>query len=144
MIQRWQSVFLFLAAIAMAVFTFMPVLRLFTTQGTLTLSALGCGENGVASYLLLILDILIVLLSLITIFKYRDLKQQLRLCNVTILLIIAQLVTIGVMWFMQRDQGVAAYTLWVALPYVSLFFTFWASKRIKADRKLISDSERIR
>ena len=143
-LQRWQSVFLFLAAIALAVFTFMPVMGLIADDGNISLSALGCGENGVCSYLLLTLDCLIVVMLLVTIFKYRDLKLQQRLCKVNILLIVALIMTIAVMWLMQRGQAIAVLTPWVALPFVALFFTMWASGRIKADRKLLSDSERIR
>ncbi|MBR1476042.1 MAG: DUF4293 domain-containing protein [Muribaculaceae bacterium] len=143
-LQRWQSVFLFLAAIAMAVFTFMPVMGLIADDGNISLSALGCGENGVCSYLLLTLDCLIVVMLLVTIFKYRDLKLQQRLCKVNILLTVALIMTIAVMWLMQRGQAIAVLTPWVALPFVALFFTMWASGRIKADRKLLSDSERIR
>jgi len=141
-LQRWQSVFLFLAAIAMAVFTFMPVMGLVTDNGTATLSALGCNEDGISSTVLLVLDCLIVILSLVTIFKYRDLKLQQRLCKINILLLIALIVVIMTMWLMQRGQAVLKP--WTALPFVALFFTMWASGRIKADRKLLSDSERIR
>ena len=143
-LQRWQSVFLLLAAIAIAVFTFMPVMGLVTDSGNITLSALGCGEGGVANYLLLTLDCLIFVLSLVTIFKYRDLKQQQRLCKVNILLIIALIACIAVLWLMQRGQAIAVLTPWIILPFVALFFTLWANGRIKADRKILSDSERIR
>lgn len=128
----------------MAVFTFMPVMGLIADDGNISLSALGCGENGVCSYLLLTLDCLIVVMLLVTIFKYRDLKLQQRLCKVNILLIVALIMTIAVMWLMQRGQAIAVLTPWVALPFVALFFTMWGSGRIKADRKLLSDSERIR
>ena len=143
-LQRWQSVFLFLAAIAMAVFTFMPVMGLVTDNGTVTLSALGCNEDGISSTVLLVLDCQIVILSLVTIFKYRDLKLQQRLCKINILLLIALIAVIMTMWLMQRGQAIAVLEPWIALPFVALFFTLWASGRIKADRKLLSDSERIR
>ena len=97
-LQRWQTVFLFLAAIAMAVFTFMPVMGLVTDQGNFTLCALGCCESSVPNYLLLTLDCLIVVMLLVTIFKYRDLKLQQRLCKIDILLIIA-LVFLGAIIF---------------------------------------------
>ena len=139
-LQRWQSVFLLLAAIAMAVFTFMPVMGLATDNGVVTFSALGCDQEGVSSMVLLVLDCLSVILLLVTIFKYRDLKLQQRLCKVNILLLVAIIAFIVVMWLMQRGQ----VKPWIVLPFVALFFTMWASGRIKADRKLLSDSERIR
>lgn len=143
-LQRWQTVFLFLAAVAMAVFTFMPVMEFATEQGNLTLSALGCGESGVNNYLLLTIDCLVVVMLIIAIFKFRNLKLQQRLCKINILLIVALIIAIGVLWFMQRSQSIAVLSLWVILPFVAIFFTLWANGRIKADRKLLSDSERIR
>ena len=143
-LQRWQSVFLLLAAIAMAVFTFMPVMGLATDNGVVTLSALGCDQEGVSSMVLLVLDCLSVILLLVTIFKYHDLKLQQRLCKVNILLLVAIIAFIVVMWLMQRGQAIAVLKPWIVLPFVALFFTMWASGRIKADRKLLSDSERIR
>ena len=143
-LQRWQTVYLFLAAIAMAVFTFMPVMGLVTDQGNFTLCALGCCESSVPNYLLLTLDCLIVVMLLVTIFKYRDLKLQQRLCKIDILLIIALLITIACIWLMQRGIAIALLTPWIILLFVALFFTLWANGRIKADRKLLSDSERIR
>ena len=143
-LQRWQSVFLLLAAIAMAVFTFMPVMGLVSDNGGVTLSALGCDQEGVSSMVLLVLDCLSVILLLVTIFKYRDLKLQQRLCKVNILLLVAIIAFIVVMWLMQRGQAIAVLKPWIVLPFVALFFTMWASGRIKADRKLLSDSERIR
>lgn len=128
----------------MAVFIFMPVMGLVTDNGVATLSALGCNEDGIASTGLLVLDCLIVVLSLITIFKYRDLKLQQRLCKVNIMLLIAVVAYIMTIWLMQRGQAIAVLKPWIALPFVALFFTMWASGRIKADRKLLSDSERIR
>ena len=128
----------------MAVFTFMPVMGLVTDQGNLTLSALGCGPGGVSNYLLLTLDCLIVVMLLITISKYRDLKLQQRLCKIDILLIVALLITIGSLWLVQRGQAIALPSPWNILPCVAFFFTLWANGRIKADRKLLSDSERIR
>lgn len=139
-LQRWQTVFLFLAAIAMAIFVFMPVMGQVSDHGNLTICALGCCDNVTPNYLLLTLDCLIVVMLLVTIFKYRDLKLQQRLCKIDILLIIALLVTIACMWFLQR----AVLSPWVILPFVALFFTLWANARIKADRKILSDSERIR
>lgn len=143
-LQRWQTVFLFLAALAMAIFTFMPVMRLVADNGNMTLSALGCGEGGVTSYLLLILDVLVVIMSVVAIFKYRNLKLQHRLCKVNLLLIVSLLIAIALMWIMQRGVAYAFITPWIALPFIAMFFTIWAGSRIKADRKLLSDSEHLR
>ena len=141
MLQRWQSVFLFLAAVAMIVFIFMPVMAI---NGNHIVSALGQGDVMQPNFLLLTLDVLIVAMSFITIFKYGNLKSQHRMCKINVLLIVALLLAIGVLWLMQRGQAIAVLSPWIVLPFVALFFTLWASGRVKADRKLLSDSERIR
>ena len=143
-LQRWQSVFLLIAAMAMVAYLCMPVMTLMNESGVVSVNALGCGENGVANYLLLTLDALIAILALVTIFKYRQLKFQQRLCHVIVLLLVALLASVTVLALMQRGHAIAVVSYSVLLPFAALFFTIWAGKRIKADRKLLSDSERLR
>lgn len=143
-IQRWQSVLLLLAAIAMVVYMFMPVMTLTADGSNFALHTLGGGESDVRSILLLCLEALIAVMNVVTIFKFRDLKFQRRLCSVIVLLDVALFVTIGVVAFMQKGHAIASITPWIALPFVSMFLTLWASSRIKADRKKLSDADRLR
>lgn len=143
-IQRWQSVFLLLAAVAMAVYAFMPVMDFAAGEGVFSLYALGGAEGDTSSVLLLCLEALIVVMNLITIFKFRQLKFQYRLCTVIAALDVALLVSIGVLALMQKGQAIVTITPWIALPCISMLFTLWAGNRIKADRKLLSDSNRLR
>ena len=129
---------------AMVAYLCMPVMTLMNESGVVSVSALGCGENGEANYLLLTLDALIAILALVTIFKYRQLKFQQRLCHVIVLLLVALLASVAVLALMQRGHAIAVVSYSVLLPFAALFFTIWAGKRIKADRKLLSDSERLR
>ena len=145
-IQRIQSVYLFLAAVAMAVFTFLPVFSWMNEDGLLTVGALTtCGVTH-AMPLLLCLDVLIVVMLLITLFKYRNLSFQLKLCKVNLLLIVTLLVTIGIIFYWQMKQAVNGpqWGWGVALPYVAIVLVLLAHKGIKHDKKLLSDSERIR
>ena len=89
-IQRWQSVFLLLAAILMAFYAFMPVAG-FTFNGiSYELSLLGVesllpGSDSaveasvkpeVVSWPLFVLAIIVAVLGLIAIFKFKNLKLQ--------------------------------------------------------------------
>ena len=97
-LQRWQSVYLLIAAIALGLATFMPVfdiVRLDKSVLPVDLQSLESAAmpGGYAYFILLALS---ALLSLITIFKYKNLKLQKSLCSINMLLIIAAYITIAV------------------------------------------------
>ncbi len=143
-IQRIQSLYLLLVAVVMGIFAFLPVIGANVDGSQLAVGAVAsCGVTQ-PSWLLLCLDVLIALLSLIAIFKYRSLPFQQRLCGVIVALIVALLVCIGVVFFQQKGQCAAVLRWSVALPCVALVLALLARKGIKHDRKLLSDSERIR
>ena len=143
-IQRIQSVYLLLAAIVMAIFTFMPAIELASDSGIQTLGALNfCGITQ-AMPLLLCLDVLIVVLLLITLFAYRNLSFQMKLCKINILLVVTLLAIIGITVFLQYGQSIATIKWSNVLPLVTIVLVVLAHKGIKHDKKLLSDSERIR
>lgn len=145
MIQRKQTIYLLLAAIAMAVYAFMPVMGIVSDAGNFTVGAIA-GINGITipNYLILTLEAVITLLALVTIFKYKNLKFQSSLCKVNALLTVALIATIGTLLLMQRGKAIAALTLWYTLPFVTLIFLLLANGGIKHDIKLLRDSERLR
>ena len=132
MIQRIQSVYLFLAAVAMAVYMFFPAM---------------VSEDGVAigaftpQYVILALSALVTLLSLITIFKFKDLKGQSRLCKIGILLTAALLISVGVLCYTFNGFTPSWFNV---LPVATAVFLTLASKGVAHDRKLLSDSTRLR
>ena len=143
-IQRIQSVYLLLSAILMAVFTFLPVMGIASDSEMLSIGAVNvCGITH-AMPLLLCLNVLIFLMALITLFKFSDLKLQMKLCKFTILFIVTLLVCIAVMAFMRRANSAVSLNWSVILPVAALVFAILAHKGIKHDKKLLSDSERIR
>ncbi|MBQ7690638.1 MAG: DUF4293 domain-containing protein [Muribaculaceae bacterium] len=140
-IQRIQSLYLLIAAVLMGVFTFLPVFDTVVDGANLSIGALTTCGIARQSWVLLCLDVVIVALSAITIFKFKNLKFQARLCAVLMALILGLLATIAVMFF-----GLAAADMhWaIALPLLALVLVFLARRGILHDRKLLSDSERIR
>jgi len=142
-LQRIQTLYLLVAAILMATFTFLPVMEI-TSNEVITVGALtSCGVNQ-PSVLLLCLDALISLLTLVTIFKYKNLKKQISLAGVLLLLLVSLLVCIGVMFVMQKGIAIAVLQWPVALPVVAIVMVMLARAGMKHDKKLLSDSERIR
>ena len=143
-LQRIQTLYLLLAAILMSIFTFMPVIGLINDGGNFLVGAVTTNGVNQQSWVLLILDVVVVLLSLITIFKYKNLKKQITFCSVLLLLVIALLATIGVMMLMQKGQSIAVVQWTIAFPFVSMVLVMLARGGMKHDKKVLSDSERIR
>ena len=80
-IQRWQSVFLLIAAILMGIYSFSPIAAVTVADTTSEVSMLGSGENGYM-WGFFGISLLTTLLALVTIFRYKALKQQKMLCRV--------------------------------------------------------------
>ena len=143
-IQRIQTLYLLIASILMAVFTFMPVIGLANDGGDFLVGALPINGVNETSYLLLVLDVLIIALSVVTIFKYKNLKKQITFCSALLLLVITLLVCIGVMMVMQKGVSVAVVQWPIAFPFLTMVLVMLARGGMKHDKKLLSDSERIR
>ena len=83
-IQRWQSVFLLLSAIMMGFFCYLPLAQ----QGEMVF-------RPYDQVVYLTLNVLIVLLSMISIFLFKNLSRQKVVVKVNLLLIIASAITGG-------------------------------------------------
>ncbi len=143
-LQRIQTVYLLIAVILMAVFTFMPVFTVIGADGAAT--SVGALPTGgmTWSWLLLVLDVLVMAMCCITIFKYRDLKGQIRLAAIDMLVIVALIAAVAGM-ACQYNCPVGIEVEWqLLLPVLALVFVFLARRGMKHDKKLLADSERIR
>ena len=143
-IQRIQSVYLLLVAVLMGIFMFFPVIGGNVEGKDELVGALMTNGVTTQSWWLLALDALVALLALIAIFKYKDLKGQIRLTGILILLILTLLVCVGVMVASLNGACISAVKWPIAFPVVALIFAVLARRGIKHDKKLLTDSERIR
>ncbi|MGB0427541.1 MAG: DUF4293 domain-containing protein [Flavobacteriales bacterium] len=134
MIQRKQSLFLFLSAFLAACYLF--VMPYYVDKEGLAFLAM----NNV---LLLAIGSLSIGLSLMTIFLFKNRKLQIKLCLANKILIIANCAWLIYSMYQIQDQiakeGFGIYAL--ALAYVMLAF---ASSAIKKDEALVSSVDRIR
>ncbi len=146
-LQRWQTVYLFLAAVLMIVFAFMTSITIQFGPQQYMLGAIYSGIAGEThpDMLLSVMDALIVVITIITIFKYKNLKSQMNLCAICIALTIAMLLCIMVLAFTQKSNGtVSVMHLGNVLPIVAIVLYALAYRGIAHDKKLLSDSERLR
>jgi len=134
MIQRIQSILLFISAITTACFLFV-----FPYQTTVEDVHVLAMDNTV----LLILGILSLLISMVTIFLFKDRKKQILMSSVNMGLILATCAwIIYSMYEVQdtvKDYGLGIY--FIAISYILVSF---AKKQIQKDQDLIESVDRIR
>ena len=153
MIQRIQSVYLLLAAIAIALIFFFPLAGLsvnnqyfiFNYRGLY--EVIGAKEMIIStSYILAVLLSISLLISIFTIFKYNNRKFQMKLCLVNIFLLLAS-AGLGFYFISTTSSALKAeihYQFVHVMPFIAIILSFLAYKGIQKDEKLIKSIDRIR
>ncbi|MFV0470109.1 MAG: DUF4293 domain-containing protein, partial [Dysgonomonas sp.] len=151
MIQRIQSVYLLLVAVLMSVTVFSPLMVFSDSSGIVFLSEVAGitfkAVNQYPTWGVLIFAVLAAIFPFINIFLYKKRKLQIKLCNITTLLIVLFYITLGVYTFVAKgklDFEFTSIQYGVILPLVALIFNFLAQRKIKADEKLVRSLDRIR
>ena len=154
MIQRIQSLYLLLAAIAIGLVFFFPLAELLVNKEFLFIfhyrglyEIKPEGEIlSVASLPLAALFAIMLLLSLITVFLYKRRGLQMRLCIINILLLFGSL---GVVYYyiavaFSEFEAVVHYKIFALMPVIAAVFTYLAYRGIRRDELLIISMDRIR
>ncbi|MBO5779657.1 MAG: DUF4293 family protein [Muribaculaceae bacterium] len=128
-IQRWQSLFLLVAAALMAIFAFTPFA---TIEGAPVAST--------AYPAFMALNLLCALLLLINIFLFKNLKFQIKQALLNSFLVLGSICCAAVITF---TTG-ASLSWQIALPVVALIFSLFARRRMCADKRLLDSADRIR
>ena len=129
-IQRIQSIYLLLAAICIGVYSFMPFAH--TDSASFT----ACDALP-----MLIVSILTIVMLLLNIFIYKDLRKQIRVAGINSI-VVATAAT-AVVCTLTSLNATLDYA-WLALPAAALILTIRARRAMIADRNLLSSSDRIR
>ena len=161
MIQRIQTIYLFLAAVAMAMTLHFPLGAIVAGEETIVLNAFGVSiadETVHATWLYICIIVMLALpalLSAITIFLYKNRMLQFRLCMSNIVLHVGALACIAVFCW-RMSVGIAAlepyqalqrvFTLgWASImPVISIIFVALAMRGIAKDEALVRSLDRIR
>lgn len=156
MIQRIQSIFMLLVILLGLAFFFIPILELVegetyvmnayhtslkTGEGVILIGNMGVG----------VLEGVIVLIVLVSLFMYKKRQLQVKLGKFTILLIALQIAAI-VLYSDAAKETLAvdakevsvAFKLGAVIPVLSLIFTFLAIRFIKKDDELVRAADRLR
>jgi hypothetical protein len=152
MIQRIQSIYLFLSAIALGLMFMLPSMQFFSVKSDVyQLTYAGIQKMGTTSYLSknVILTVFIAavsLISLVSIFLYKNRKFQMKLGWFNIMLMMALLIYIFFTATADANTLKASLSFKMAffMPVISCVFTFLANRAINKDEKLVKSLDRLR
>lgn len=139
-IQRWQTVFLFIATMLMALFTFMPF-----ASATIDAQIVDLHPKDFPVYL--ILNLLIAILLFLAIFMYRNLKLQKKVTLLSMVLMVCSAVTGGFLLYGPNAPEGAVKLVWaggILLLIGALVFAVLAYRGIGKDQRTLSSYDRIR
>ena len=137
MIQRIQSIWLLLAAVCVFI-----TLKFSTYVGTNKDLIPSTFLNGIATLPLIFVTLAVGILTLITIFLYKNRKLQLRLT------ILSMIIEAGLIFLYYREiqtfVGQGTFSITAILHAGVILFLILGAKGISSDDKLIKDSNRLR
>ncbi len=147
MIQRIQTVFLFLAALAfIALFQFPFAVSDVASKGFLQDKVFNIFDNPI----LIALAGLGGLIALIAIFLFKNRPLQVRLTYLTIITGILLIVATVVLFLNESnsqqiiDKGQISDSIGLYMPVLGLIFGFLAARFIKKDEKVVRSADRLR
>lgn len=139
MIQRQQSLWLFFAAICSVLSFFFPFFGGAEQNVTATSGSMSTLNAG-SSFFLIILTGALILLSLVTIFLYKDRKLQFRLAIAGLVISIL----IVVLFFSEIKALPGVIALSSVFVFLVPIFYFLAIRGIRRDEKLIKSLNKLR
>ena len=150
MIQRIQSVFLLLAFIAIGICMTLPIGSFFK-DGILTSELFNLwlvttdGQHIILPYVALFGALAIsAALSLITIFLYKNRKLQMKICALTMFIILLYVIFLGYCAYFRLQGESFTPTLFASFPFAAFILIALARNAINKDEKLIRSIDRLR
>ncbi len=157
MIQRIQSLYLFIAVVCLMVAQFGASFFYIIGEKLYYLNAYGLFENTASNELELIKNIpfflfpiVLIILLVITTFSYKSLKKQLRLMNIVTIVYSIFVLTLLALFFSKynftNDKMNLSYQFGPAIYFVIIGYPalFMATKGIKKDKKTLDSLNRLR
>lgn len=143
-IQRWQSVWLLIASICVAIFCFLPMACLsFDGEAPDGNSAtfISPSDNTVV----FIVGIVVTLLLLINIFSFKDTRRQKRMTIISIILIaVLACCSCMMVYTSQTEGGRIEWLGSILLLLGAVIFSLLAYRGIRHDEKLLRAADRLR
>lgn len=150
MIQRIQSVYLFLGVIAIAMMFFFPVANFYGDMHYFYLNLSGISDStfvSINTIPLLVVTLLIIVFMMTSIFLYRNRPLQIRLIRFTVLITIGFII---ILYFGYIDtikkaaQVDVEYKIGIYFPLIALLFQILAMRAVMSDEKKVRAADRLR
>lgn len=146
MIQRWQSVWLLLASICVALFCFLPMACISFQEAPEAMAAgsvtfLSPSDNTVY----LIVGLVVALLLVVNIFLYRDTRRQKLVTVMSMMMIVVLAACAVLMAYGVTSEGGAVEWMGSVLLLLGAFvFSLLAYRGIRHDENLLKAADRLR
>lgn len=155
MLQRIQTIYLLLASLTLFALFIFPLVHDVIVNGhpeSVTVTGVYEIANGTQSHIqtflaLEVCTVIVGLLPLVIIFRYKNRAQQIALCYSTMLVIIgfsfwvSQMVKSAIH---DSDLTMSNYGIGIILLSISIVFVLLAQKAIQRDEKLVKSADRLR
>lgn len=138
-IQRWQTLLLLIAVALMCIFCATPW-AMQAADGT----AQATPVLLVHAPVLLVLNIVIAVLLFICIFMFKNLKRQMTVARLCIILICTSMVTCGLTLYTSFPGATLIWTGGVLLLLAALVCAMFALRFMKKDHRLLTSYDRLR
>lgn len=139
-IQRWQSVLLFISALCMAIFCVAPFALINDSASPDSLSVISPSEFTVY----LIFNMTVALLLFVTIFLYKNLRFQRRVTLIAIMLMVVSAVTGILLIYVSLDNAALLLFGGGLLILAAIVTAIMAYRCMGRDYRLLSSMDRIR
>lgn len=154
-IQRWQSVMLLICGVMMGLFTFLSLGQVQLPTATLNFTTIGFSVEGISTdggvsgcymhtWPLFLLSILCMVIPIINIFLFKNLKLQRSLCSVEALFIVALAIVAVVYGYFTFRPVAVSWSSIICAPFIAIIADFMAYRMIKSDHEKIKSIDRIR
>ena len=146
MIQRIQTIFLFLAVVALGLFLWMPVIKIEFPPFNENIQGWDVRHffNGWIYFINPILVGTAIVLTLINIFLYKNRELQMLVCWFSIVFIAAAVAYVYYKYQTKITPGYVVFTWWNALAGVAALFEILALVYIRKDENTIKSLDRLR
>lgn len=137
-IQRWQTVFLLVAVVLMAALNFVPFINV-----TEAAAAAPTPRFTTDAPILAILSVLVAVLLFIAIFMFKNLRVQMRITLLSMVLMCVLAVTGGFIIYSQAPDAQIVWTGAVLLLICAVVMALGAYRLMKRDYRLLRSADRL-
>ncbi len=152
MLQRIQTVYLSFVFVFTLLFLLFPLGTIHMADEIIVIktwglsSDMGFEYNAILGYLALIVSFLIMILTVYTVFKFKNRLLQIKLGKINIFLHV--ILVVGYFFFLDSIkkgyENSFSYGIAVLFPLLSMILILMANRSVKKDEELVRSADRIR